>query len=161
MAIQISRVKDPQQTDDMVEHFTFLNNDPQTKELFLKNLVNAMTNSPDSIFVIQARKEGESVGFVVANVQTETPFVCVSQAWSRSSNGQNVATQMFMRTLLWTVGMGRTSMRAETDRDLAAFYKRFKFEPVSTVVEFSVTPEVRSILYSRGNEVLDGRILPV
>lgn len=151
---RILRTRDPKAVEYMIPHFTLPGGDEE-KEAAGQQLMQRMTTSPESVVVFQAWRGEDIVGFIIAFV-SENPFVWVAQGWSRPGNPWVIADELFRRVLLWGMALGRTSIRAETSRDLEAMYSRFGFKPVASIVERRITPEEISSVLSLGKAVVDG-----
>ena len=155
--IKIIRSRDPKSVEYMLPHLTFHENTEQIRTKFARGFALAMANSPESVFLVQAWDGEDIVGFVTANVAED--HIWVSQAWSKPENSSSVADEMFNRTILWAIALGRMSLRAETTRDVGAMFRRFRFEPITTIVEHRISPEVVSKILERGKEYINGRSL--
>ncbi len=152
--IKIIRSRDPKSVEYMLPHLTLRNATEGMREKYLHRLALTMVNAPETVFLVQAWEGEDIVGFVVANVADE--HVWVSQAWSKTGNPSAVGDEMFNRTILWAIALGRMTLRAETTRDIGAMFRRFKFEPITTIVEHRISPEVISKILERGKEYING-----
>lgn len=162
MPITISRMKSIDTILEMVPHFTFQSDEPENQIRFGEQIRAGLTNNPDSLHILQAwNDENEIVGFIVAHAPIGEDFTWVSQAWSRIGNPKSVATELFMRTLMWTIGLGRSSIRAETSRDIEAFYRRFGFVFHSATIKYEITPEVVAQMFGLGRESINGKLLRI
>ena len=92
---------------------------------------------------------------MVAN-DTPSSYIYVSQVWSDAKNGWKVADEMFLKVLLWAYALGKSSLRAETQRDMGGWYRRFGFEERSVVIEKVVTPEMSARFVSHAREIFNG-----
>ncbi len=155
--IKIIRSRDPKSVEYMLPHLTFHENTDEMKEKYARKLALAMANTPESIFVIQAWSGEDIVGFIAAN--TAEDHIWISQAWSKVGNPFSVVDAMLNRTVLWTIALGRLSLRAEVTRDAEAVFRRFKFKAITTIVEHRIKPEVVDMILERGKEYIDGRSL--
>ena len=153
--IKIIRSRDPKSVEYMLPHLVLRNATAESGERYLKQFALTMMNAPESVFLVQAWDGEDIVGFVAANVADD--YVWVSQAWSKTGNPSSVADEMFNRTILWAIALGRMSLRAETMRNVEAMFRRFRFEPITTIVEHRINPEVVSKILERGKEYINER----
>lgn len=158
MTTRIIRTRDPKAVECMIPHFTLPDSGDGPKKVFGARLVSQMQNSPETVNVLQAWRGDDLVGLAVATV-SDSPFVWISQAWSVIGNSTKIVDGMFVRLILWTLALGRLSLRAETSRDLESFCRRFSFEPVASIVEHRISPEVIENILDRGKEIIHGDFL--
>lgn len=158
MSTRIIRTRDPRAIECMIPHFTLPEGGDDPKKVFAARLVGQMQNSPETVNVLQAWRGDDLVGIAVATA-SDSPFIWISQAWSAAGNSTTIVDGMFVRFILWTLALGRLSLRAETSRDLESFCRRFNFEPVSTIVEHRISPEVIENILDRGKEIIHGHLL--
>lgn len=150
--ITITRVSDPNDLALMIPHFVVETEDQRRQ--VTQQIVKALLESPDRLFVVQAKRDEELIGFLVA--QNIGSCVYVAQAWSNPSNGWPVADAMWERTVLWTVAIGKPEIRAETKRESEALYRRFGFEEVSKTIAFKVPDGLMNELVAALKEVSVG-----
>lgn len=153
MSLKISRVQGVEAIELLPEIGTSLTfpNDEQNHEKFVIQLAGLLKNNPEGTMVIVAKRDNELIGFLIAN---STPdFVYLAQAWSKPGNNFRIFDEMFLRILMWAVGLGKPSIRAETVRDLDAVYERAGFTPRSVTIERKIDNDLLIKLMNRAREV--------
>lgn len=142
MSLRISRVQGQEALDLLPElgvNLVFPNDEP-SHEKFLKQVAGMLINSPEQIQVIVAVRDNQVIGFLIANNAPECVYI--AQCWSKPGNNFRVFDEMFLRVLCWCYGLGKTSVRADTVRDLDAAYERAGFTLRSHTIERQITPEM-------------------
>lgn len=111
---------------------------------FVKEVVRLLIERPEILLVLQVRESetDELLGFIVANNPTGVGYVWVAQAWSKSTNGREVADEMLKRVLIWAAALGKLEIRAETSRDGPSFLRRFGFDELYKVISRRIDPEI-------------------
>lgn len=124
-------------------HLTF--SDEALKEQYLLQLVDALTNKPDSIFIVGGFRGDELVAFGIAyNSGPLDPFVLLTQAWSEHNNQKELVDNMFSRIILWSMMLNKKGIRAETQRSTKALFRAYGFEPVTEIVQLTFDPEIQN-----------------
>lgn len=152
--IRITRTRDPKNVEYLLPYLSFHDNTESIREKFVKSFAIAMANTPESVFMVQAWNGEDIVGFLTASVLED--YTWISQAWSKTGNPLSVIDEMLNRTILWTIALGRLSLRAEVIRDSEAIFRRFHFEQITTIVEHRIKPEFVDLVLQRGKEYIDG-----
>jgi len=98
----------------------------------------ALVQSPDSTFVAQAWDGEELKAFLIAVDVLLHNHVFVFQAWKSNDAPLEVSDRIFFHLLAWADSLGKNEIRAETQRDTKAFYRRWRFEPYATILSFKV-----------------------
>lgn len=146
--VTITRFKDPHDVLEMAPYFVV--EDEKQRRQLVTQLTKALLEAPESVLVVQARKAGELVGFVITQLLAECSYVV--QAWATGS--WKIADAMWAHVQMWSVALGRNEIRAETKRDNAALFRRFGFEYHSTNVRATLDPELFARL---ARSLTDGR----
>lgn len=134
--IRIERFSDWTQVDEMVEWFE-VERAGQEQEL-AQQLKQALHGRPETVFVVQARRDGELIGFIVCDLAIGHPYVWMSQAWSHPQNTFRVADEMWRRVREWAEMVGKGEVRAETRRQVDALRRRFGFEVESVTISCDI-----------------------
>lgn len=156
MVIKITRVTNPLHVHH-IKSFLVLPDGIQN-ETYLQQLQSSMQQDPGNVYVLTATAKDELLGFAVAN---NTPAECiyVSQFYTSPAAPPDVSTELMVRLTLWAFGLGKNFIRAETQRSTEALYRLAGFEPVATVVERRITPNIIQALISNVRELYHGKLL--
>ncbi len=152
--MEIIRVHSAKIVQYIEPHLTFT--DPELKELFVEDLMQQMISLPGSILLLAAIEDEEVKAFVIArDPGYRVPFAQVAQLWSDPDNPREIVDQFFIKVISWALALGKTYIRAETSRDPAAFYRRFKFKPELQIMRFNLdTEEFQDTLHKHSVEFL-------
>jgi len=133
--IRIDVVRDLRDMKDMIPHFVLLGSSP---EHYVEKLAERLTRDPNGLLILQGRDDDKKRKLRCFSI-TEDPglrynFVNNAQTWCLESNSRKLVDYMFKRVILWAVSRGKTYIRGETNRNLAAIERRFGFKPVGTII---------------------------
>ncbi len=121
--------------------------DPKLVELYLMDLASVMMHNPMSLLFLTWFEEDEIRGFLTArDLGPQYPYAAVTQFWGHTLNPRDWIEPFFKLTILWAVAHDKKYLRAETQRDLGAFYRRFGFEPYLQVVKFDLADSTKELL---------------
>lgn len=150
--IRISRVRQPsvQLLEQLSQRVLFPDGENQGPQ-FIQTLVKYLHETPEHLFLVAAMKDEELVGFIIA--QNLPDHVSVLQLWSKEGNSWKIADELYMRLLLWTIGMGKDAIRGETQREITGFYRRAGFVERNIVIEKRVDSSMVERLMSKAREV--------
>ena len=110
------------------------------KEVFLESLKRVLVNNREGIFLLQAYDGEEIIGVILAVDQPEMKHIFIYQAWSNAKKmSLHDTRKMFMRLVLWADAKGKSELRAETQRNAEAFYRKWGFIEHSKILKFEVT----------------------
>lgn len=127
----------------------------EMREVFLEHLVYAMERNPDSVLVLAEVEDKEINGFVIAhNPGPKHPFVDLAQVWIALGQPWSVGNQMLSRVVLWSLSLGKSYVRGETQRNPDALLRKFGFEPVSQIVKFTLDPALEQAVVSQSSEAI-------
>ena len=127
---------------DYMESLLLVDEDIERSSL-VEALKNTLASDPNGIFVAQTwdtaiEPDGEIVAFVIAYAPSMQRHVFLYQAWCKPGTDEKVADKLFLSLVLWSEANGRTSIKAETKRDVNAIYRRWNFIPFSQIIEFKI-----------------------
>lgn len=115
--------------------------DDRMKEPYLTELERRMIAAPDSLLILASIESDEVKAFLVAqNPGPEIPYMILTQVWSDPHNDRSWSDPFLARLVLWSLAHDKSYVRAETRRNAEAMYRRFGFEPSSTIVSLDLTP---------------------
>jgi len=155
MGIKIVQTKDIDTISEMREHFVMT--DGQSVEMFCQELSHRVPT--DSVFMLQALKGDELYGFLIAQAVPGSTIVYILQAWNKGPMA--VADEFFSRVVVWALANGKSLLRAMTSRNPDAFYRRFSFESVATIVEYEIDQNILKDLARVTKEsIKNGQQLP-
>lgn len=152
--IRILHVTSPESVPEMAR-LVQVDDEPQRLE-FAQKLAAAMVQTPDRVQVLQARRDDELVGFTISE-NASAPYVWLAQGWSKPGNSWQVADELWLRVMLWAIGLGKNEIRAESGREVSALHRRFGFEDFRTVVQHKIDPNLLSHMLGSMKEVLSGQ----
>ena len=153
--IKIKRVMKPDSPNLLLEvanHLVFPQDENRGAE-FVQQLIETLKTSPESVNFVVAMDGEELVGFLVA-VNTSEDCVLLSQAWSKPGNSWKIIDELFLRIILWTFGLGKSSIRAETSRDSEAVWRRWEFQDRSRIIERKLDPSLLGQFLDKAREVM-------
>lgn len=155
--IRITRLQSVQGLEEMYPHFVFT--DIVQRQQLIRQLTETMLQTPESLLVLQAISDVADpglVGFVVANNVPGASYVWVAQAWSQPGNDFEVADAMWARVRVWACALGKSSVRAQTGREIDVIYRRFGFEELCKIVEHKLDPALLGLMVEGIQEVANG-----
>ena len=133
------------------------------KDTFVELLKSMIAERPDDMFVPIAIDGDKPVAFLIAMAPQEQRHVWIMQAWaSPELTDQRMKDTMFLELVMWTLGSGRRSIRAETQRDTKPFLRRWGFKPFSEVLSYDIREDFEDQLLSqvRQNTKLNKELKP-
>ena len=136
--MEIIRVRTSKILKHIEPHLTFTN--PGNKLLFLEQFVQAMEFSPESIMVLAAIDDNETViAFLIAeNPGFKSQHISIAQCWSHPDNPWSLSEEIFARAVMWAIALGKTCIRGETQRKTEAIYRRFGMSPIAQVMQLDL-----------------------
>jgi hypothetical protein len=109
------------------------------KPVFLEDLIRRMTQTPDTVLVLASLEGSEVKSFLIAdNPGPSVPYIVLAQVWSSPDNDASWYEPYLARLLMWAVANDKEYIKAETQRNTAALFRRFGFEPFSQNVKLDV-----------------------
>jgi hypothetical protein len=153
--MEIIRVRTPELVEQMEPHLTF--HDPRHKGIFLEDLLQRMSMAPDSLLILAGMDEDGLRAFaIVTNPGVAYPYVYLSQIWSHPNNAtHDWYTPFFARVVLWAAAHDKDYIRAETQRNTEALYRKFGFESFSTNVRLDLDESgIKELFNQRPEELL-------
>lgn len=156
MKVTISReTPSAQMLHEFTRHLVFApGHEPGTVRRFLSDVIVMLRDEPEKILILVARQGEEMVGFVIANTMPDCVFI--AQMWSKPGNAFQVLDEMFLRVMIWAVGLGKISIRAESRRNVEVLHRRVGFIERSVIVEKHISEQVIEQLMLRAREVIHG-----
>ena len=153
------RVRSGLGVDYMVSQGVLMNDPDWPQEDLVEWLKSALVGSPESIFLLQAYDGEEIKGFVVALAPDKREHTFVLQAWMKAEDPQAklIADMCFYKLCLWTDSLGRRFVRAETNRSVEAFYRKWNFVEKSRIIEFELPENIEERLISGQHGTLVGK----
>ena len=147
--INYEHTHDVRQVEPMIPHFVLHVGTEKLRLEFARQLVITMTNSPNTVNVIQAWSymetvEKELLGVIIGTNSVTQPYILIPQAWSHPGNSFEIMDELFGRLVMWAASMGKTSVRAETTRNVESMFHRFGLTEIAKVIERKITPEESS-----------------
>lgn len=131
----VKRVTDASILPELEPHFVF--QDEEERGVYSVQLMQFMQLGLTRVCVVVAFEGTEVIGFVIAE-NTLAPHAWLSQIWCSPQHGLDVANQMREVLLLWASALGKTHLRAVTNRDMDALHRRFGFYEISKNVEYKI-----------------------
>lgn len=131
-----------------------LPDDDYDKGTFLEMIRRLLLESPEMIY-IPVIFDGEDVkAFLVSIAPPDQGHVWIVQAWaSPSLDDKRVKDQVFLKLIIWTLGLGRTSIRGETQRKTGAFLRSWGFEPLSQILSYEIDKDFEEKILLRTKQV--------
>lgn len=115
----------------------------QVKPLFLENLVWRMLHTPDAVLVLASFEGDELKAFLIAdNPGAGVPYIVLAQVWSYPDNDRSWFVPFLTGLVLWAMAHDKEYIKAETQRNAEALFRRFGFKPFSTNVKLDVNKEL-------------------
>ena len=120
----------------------------------------SIVSRPD-VYIAMALDEdlNEVVMFIVAIAYPNQKVVNLIQVWADSKlEGRSVQDRLFLRTCLWAESIGRTQLRAETQRSSEALYRRWKFREHSKIIVFDIGDDLASTLFDNSDSKVEDKV---
>ena len=118
------------------------------RDLAITDIASLMINHPASLLFLvgyddddgdEGDERDEVKAFLIAKDPGPIyPFTMVLHLWSHPLNPRKWFDTFFARLIVWTVAHDKRYIKAETQRNLKAFCKRFNFQPFSQTVRFDL-----------------------
>jgi hypothetical protein len=116
-----------------------------------------MTHVPESLLILVAfDKDDEIRAFsILSNPGPAYPYVQLQQIWSHPENDWDWVDKFFARAVLWACSLDKEYIRAETQRDTEALFRRHGFETLSHNVKFDlIKTGFHDLLINRPEELV-------
>jgi hypothetical protein len=140
--ITISRTQNLADVAEMVQFFVVENDGDRA--VLAQQLSEVLTKLPESVLIVQAKKDEQLVGFIIAH--NTGPFVTCVQAWSRNANSFRIIDAMWSHVVLWTTVLGKSEIRAETRREIGPLHRRFGFVEIKKTIGYTVQPDLMTLI---------------
>lgn len=153
--LDIIRIINPDDVAGLRPYFTLT--DPELMDLLVVELTSALKTMPDSVLILLGLDSEEKIKVLLVAVNPGIAYkhINVTQLWAHPKTDSSWLKSFMPRIIMWAIALNKTYLRAETSRNTKAFYRRFGFEPLSTVVKYDLKKSGHfDLLTKRPEEVL-------
>lgn len=152
--IHITRVTQAKDTLEFESRLTLP--DQATSGLFLSQLATALSQRPETVFVIKATSDKTGLlGFGIAALGAGR-VVNLHQAWIDPKASPELVHELMSRLMLWAVGNDRSEIEVRTQRSANALYRHSGFEESAMILTKTIPEEFTQRLLNSLKETENG-----
>lgn len=155
--MKIKRLTDPDDVYSLIDYCTFP--DERNRSPFLSRIYEMLERTPESLLILAGFDDHDDntiCAFIIAqNPGPTSRVIYLAQVWSHPENHLSWYKPFLAGLIMWTLSLGKEGIRAETQRDTKALYRRFGFEPYMEIVKLDIpSTQLDQLLHSYSEEIL-------
>lgn len=147
------------QAISFIEPFLIADDDYE-QGAYVELLKHMIIERPENIYLPIAVEGDKPVAFLIAIAPDDQKHVWIMQAWaSKDLTKERMKDTLFLELIMWTLGLGRRSIRAETKRNTGPFLRRWGFSTFSEILDYGIKDDFEASLLNQVKQnIKDNRL---